>query len=389
MDALFSRAIVVSLMLWSTAWSAQTSQPGRASFRVTCGNSGGSGTAIADHFLVTNNHVAGRLDATVRMVNYVTGAVAEGHVLASDPAADLTIVYTKNTLDWVPVDFEGVDPSQEITRYSWGGGQGTLVRVACRFLHRNSMFKNGGDGNYVTVSTRSISGDSGGGMFQNGRLVGVLWGTGSDHTIGAETKYLKALADRYDEKYGTTLACAIGFCRPGFLCPPSHGGGNFGSSPRVPVTPEDLAPRPVDPGPQTPTLPEPSYPPPAAIDIDALVAQIIAKMPQPKDGKDGADGKDGQPGAPGRDGAPGAPGAPGPQGETGNTGPIGPQGRGVESVDMVNGTLVVTYTDGTKQDLGALGITLEMYDGRGHKVDSEWVPINGALRLQTYLEGRK
>lgn len=93
---------------------------------------------------------------------------------------------------------------------------------------------------------------------------------------------------------------------------------------------------------QQPNCPEP--------DIDAIADAVMARIqiPAPPAGKDGRDG------------------------------------RGIDSVTLEGDKIRVTYSDGDSQDIGPLGHRVEMYDLDGKQVDSEWVPINGVLRLRKY-----
>ena len=75
-------------------------------------------------------------------------------------------------------------------------------------------------------------------------------------------------------------------------------------------------------------------------------------------GDQGPQGEKGDTGAQGPQGEKGATGAQGPQGEQGNSGAQGikgDEGRGIEHMEVVNGHLFVTYTDGTTVDLGFIG----------------------------------
>ncbi|MCG7278982.1 ExeM/NucH family extracellular endonuclease [Corynebacterium imitans] len=76
-----------------------------------------------------------------------------------------------------------------------------------------------------------------------------------------------------------------------------------------------------------------------------------------KDGADGADGKDGERGPKGDKGDKGEAGTDGKDGNdgaTGETGKDGAAGRGVKSFEIVDGVLVVAYTDGTVQKVGPI-----------------------------------
>ena len=78
------------------------------------------------------------------------------------------------------------------------------------------------------------------------------------------------------------------------------------------------------------------------------------------DGIQGAQGKTGKVGMVGESGRDGARGPAGPRGDKGergeaikgNTGEEGEDGRGIESTTIINGHLVITYSDGSRQDVG-------------------------------------
>ncbi len=111
-------------------------------------------------------------------------------------------------------------------------------------------------------------------------------------------------------------------------------------------------------------------------------------------GPQGPAGPKGDPGAPGPAGAKGDTGAPGPAGPAstvpgpqgpagppgadstvpGPPGPAGVNGRGVQSVTVTNGRLIVTFTDGATQDAGALPTTGE----GGGTPGADGVSVTGA-----------
>ena len=66
-------------------------------------------------------------------------------------------------------------------------------------------------------------------------------------------------------------------------------------------------------------------------------------------GEPGAQGEKGDKGEPGEKGEKGDKGEPGEQGATGNN------GRGIKRMEIINGHLIVTYTDNTTVDLGSIG----------------------------------
>lgn len=89
--------------------------------------------------------------------------------------------------------------------------------------------------------------------------------------------------------------------------------------------------------------------------ITSAVERAVAAIPIPVNGRDGLDGKDGARGADGLDGKDGAPGE---KGEPGKDG-VGLAGALIDR----SGSLVVTLTDGTTRELGAV-VGKDGADGR-------------------------
>lgn len=81
-----------------------------------------------------------------------------------------------------------------------------------------------------------------------------------------------------------------------------------------------------------------------------------------KDGKNGKNGKDGKNGIDGKDGINGADGSNGSNGKDGVNGTNGVDGRGIAKTKLVNGELIITYTDGTQENIG--GITSNNSDNK-------------------------
>ncbi len=85
-----------------------------------------------------------------------------------------------------------------------------------------------------------------------------------------------------------------------------------------------------------------------------------AQGPQGEKGEQGETGAQGPQGEKGEQGETGAQGPQGEKGEQGETGAQGPQGEkgedgiGIKSIDVVDGEIIVTYTDNTTQSLGKL-----------------------------------
>ena len=306
--------------------------PARASYRVSSGNSAGSGTGIGTHYVVTNAHVVEAVGRACNVVNPVSGVASTGVVIAVDRSADLAVIQTKNEIDFCRPAEAAIDTAKGLVRFSFGAA-GRLVRIACRFADRLSHSMDGRV-RYMRTTVPSQGGDSGGGIFQDGKLVGVLWGTNGETTIATEINYLQPVLAEFDRRNpDRQLQCTIfGGCEPR---------SPIGQRPilqdpgfRKPVTPRDLEddkPAEPEPEPAEPTV-GPAGPP----------------------GKDGADGKDGQ------------------------------DGRGVEGLEVTGDSIVIKYTDGTSQTRAGLGVNFELYSEDGKVLDKEWIPLGGTLRLQQY-----
>jgi len=194
------------------------STPAQASYRVvvSSANSAGSATGINPTIAVTNAHVAQRTGNKVTLKNFVSGSSATGIVIAIDRKADLALIKTNEPIDWVWASQTGVfSDDAKLHRYSYGSGRGTLVKIACKILHRRSH-SNDGKTRFTTTSVKSQPGDSGGGIFQHGMLVGTLWGSNfRTDTVGAESNYLYTLCSTYDNHYQTRLKRIFKRCPPG------------------------------------------------------------------------------------------------------------------------------------------------------------------------------
>lgn len=89
------------------------------------------------------------------------------------------------------------------------------------------------------------------------------------------------------------------------------------------------------------------------VDVEHVVAEVLALVPVPKDGARGADGRDGRDGADGAQGAPGIDGKDGPQGPRGERGDRGLDG--VNGKDGRDGAGVARF----EQDGNALDIVMD------------------------------
>ena len=193
--------VLIVLCLCRILVAEQVTDPAWASYRVWVrsgnGASGGSATGIASDLVVTNVHVVGRQGVTVEVLHPLRGYQWSGQVVAIDPSADVALVHvTPASLDWVEI---GTDPrsGQVCSLYGYGGDS-KLKRGVGRYLSANGS--RGGDVPVWEAEVESISGDSGGGLFDEfGRLTSVNWGGEGDVAKSASTpaSYVTRLLTRW------------------------------------------------------------------------------------------------------------------------------------------------------------------------------------------------
>lgn len=337
--------LVMVAVLWvmsaCIADGAGLSTPAAASFRISTQpdasgmSSHGSATGIDNRIAVTNKHVARVLRGRVTLKNHVTGESTGGYVFAIDRNADLALIWTDKPVSYVRAVSTGIAANLTAEKFGYGGGVGRLMRIRCKYLH---------GGGTVTLSTPSISGDSGGGVFQDGKLVAVLWGSedtsgrnANATSVAANGPQLQRFVAEYDRQHRTGFLQRIFPDCPNGTCPNPYsqpqGGGGSVLPHREPVTPEDTQPETPAPTP----APEPAKPTPAP------------------PGKDGADG------------------------------------RGIKTIRAdKSGALVIVYTDGEEQTIPGFGFTLTLHDANGEQVDSEFVSsFGGTLKLQQKVSRAK
>ena len=127
---------------------------------------------------------------------------------------------------------------------------------------------------------------------------------------------------------------------------------------------------------------------PPRSDFNGSKPQVVPPSQTKIVGPKGPRGEKGDPGDKGDTGEKGDKGDPGEKGEPGVTGLVGEPGlpgRGVESIDIVDGRLIIRYSDGQEQDLCPAGITLEIRGPSGNLLDSEFVPLGGIMPIQNFL----
>ena len=203
-------------------------------------------------WIATAEHVSGsgKVD-----VSFADGTQAVGQVKASQPNVDAAIVYAEvpNSQQFKAVPLAPRPPPS-----------GAMIELAAYSFEHRRLRHFQSRANRSTADTLYtdgvvIPGDSGGPIFYQGKVVGVITGGPHARMVGGQQ-----------------------------LVFPAHG-PNCGILRRLldrvrrkpPVEPKPEEPKPVKPKPSQ------------AIDYEKLAAMVAGRIPKPKDGKDGRDGRDG------------------------------------------------------------------------------------------------
>jgi len=163
--------------------------------RVDCPTSRGSGTSVArldggGTAIVTNHHViAGQASITLRAGD---GRTATGTLLAVDQPNDLALVGvpTKwpvvklggNVQRGLAVQFRAFDRGEQFRKY-----YGNVVGE-----YRSQLSSAGG----WFATGQSVGGNSGGGVYSRGKLVGVVWGAPQGQTAFVPVELVRRLIAR-------------------------------------------------------------------------------------------------------------------------------------------------------------------------------------------------
>jgi len=226
--------------------SAQHS-PESASFRIWAGNSGGSGTAIGEHVVVTNAHVVGQRQRDIRVIQPLTGRQHTGTLLVANRSADIALVYVRDVLPYVRISRTG--PAVGMQCSLVGYGSDNVMKLGNgRFLGANSRQESG-----VPIwdcTAESVSGDSGGGIFDSaGQLVAINWGADPRNNYSASTSSacIIEIAEQYAAHWKIQPTQCFGRWGGG---QPSWGGQGGGAiaAPKQPVRPFAQPPAQADPG---------------------------------------------------------------------------------------------------------------------------------------------
>ncbi len=180
-------AFVLVLALVAQAVTQAIATPPPQAVRVIVddgdGSSLGSGTLVRSDLIVTNWHVVKDRKGVVK-VRFPDKLEVEATVVKVDSTWDLAALriepVTVSAIEFGPVPKIG----DIVTVGGYGGAEGIYMTasgpVMGFYLPRNSSI-----GDWFQVDAQVRSGDSGGGMFKDRKLVGVLFGCQSDGTYGS------------------------------------------------------------------------------------------------------------------------------------------------------------------------------------------------------------
>lgn len=364
--------LVATVVVWAVLLSiiCKAEHPYYASYELNFQGGSGSATAIGPFLLITNRHVAGQhgnkgtaVSAAGRKWTITTVAVSGKYDLALVQAAEGAIA-----LHWTEVATEKPTQAQDVHFYGYGAGVGKQRHAQGKILGLGQ--EPNGQHHYIN-SYIIESGDSGSGMFADGKLVGVNFATqnqapynklngqpvfrgrGCAIPFGYVTEFIGKTCKKNQDGGYVLAGKPAQFARPENWPQPSQPPGQTEAAPMVPVAPKGSA-CPTCPGGSgsCPTCPPgnaavipPSDPPPFAKPIQppAPPPPIIS---QP--GPAGPPGKDGEPGTPGARGASGDPGPPGPQGPPGAPAVIDPNQLKNVVADAIRSTLKVVVSNATQ-----------------------------------------
>jgi S1-C subfamily serine protease len=122
-------------------------------------------------WVVTNNHVVGR--SKQGKVRFPNGESSDATVVWRSLTADVAVlmITAPRSISPIPLAMKEQMPStgDQVTMVGYGGGGGITIWHAL-------VKGRGRRASDIAIATNTISGDSGGGAFFNGRLAGVNWG---------------------------------------------------------------------------------------------------------------------------------------------------------------------------------------------------------------------
>ncbi len=351
---LYSVLLVVAVCAAATCRQVKAADhPWYASYRVEFQGGAGSATAIGEHLVLTNWHVAGAPGraGTARNAHGESWVI---RCMVSNQTYDLAICETSpqaKPLKWAAIADTAPAGGEEVQFYGYGAGEQPLRMSKGEFLGQEH------GQNYWSAIVQS--GDSGGGFFNAaGRLIGVNARTDNAYPPATGGYYqgqsLSVPLVQVKDFLGTyTTQCQNGSCQMG-------GGGSQPSRRPPPKNWPQPAPEPTPDVPVVPVPPkaEPPAPP-------------VAPVPQPapilgKDGKDGAQGPQGPPG------------------------PAYDDSKLLAAIDGLQASIVSLQAQPAKTDPAIAArldnlekpITTEIVDANGKVLQSTEVKLGGKLRFQ-------
>lgn len=145
--------------------------------------SAGTGTLIRSDLIITNNHVVrDRARGGTITVKFPDGLIYAGKVVKTQKVWDLAAIRIESvSVTPLPLgDRQATGVMITVGGYGSGDYKASTGELTAFYLHNNASSYRG----TLEVNTTVRSGDSGGAMVRNGKLVGVLWGCDSTNTYG-------------------------------------------------------------------------------------------------------------------------------------------------------------------------------------------------------------
>jgi len=182
MKRLFT-ALLLTLALVATAIAAPPAQAVRVIVNDGSSHSLGSGTLVRSDLIVTNWHVVKDRKSWVK-VRFPDKTEVLATVVKTDRTWDLAALRIE-AVTVPPIEFGDVPKRGDIIVVGGYGGYEAGYKAASGAVIRFCMPSASDAGDILQVDAQVRSGDSGGGMFKDGKLVGVLFGCQSDGTYGS------------------------------------------------------------------------------------------------------------------------------------------------------------------------------------------------------------
>ena len=249
--------------------------PASASFRIWTSfhngeRSGGTAVGIHPRIVATNSHVVGHRLADDLQVVSNDGHQWAAHVIAFDRPADVALCYVQSgEVPYVQMSDIPPDVGEVLTMIGYGGsgraklGRGQLMSDTGR----------NGSVEVFAVGIRSVSGDSGAGLFLRGRLVGLNWGADArGASASTPVRHVRRLLETWAGRHSYDLTDSCSQCTPRLDYPPKK---------QIIAPPADVPPSTIR-GPVGPIGPQGRPGEITTDQLSAIVAQVVAALPPPK-----------------------------------------------------------------------------------------------------------